>query len=154
MATTSTALVLGASGGIGGELARQLRDAGWQVRALQRGLATASETRDGIHWLRGDAMRLEDVLQAAHGCAVIVHAVNPPGYRRWSDLVLPMILVVVLYVAMLMSFTWEVLVLTVAAYLVFIPISARLWHRRYGTLTIEEDGHDDSNGGNGLDRSI
>jgi nucleoside-diphosphate-sugar epimerase len=91
MATTSTALVLGASGGIGGELARQLRDAGWQVRALQRGLATASETRDGIHWLRGDAMRLEDVLQAAHGCAVIVHAVNPPGYRRWSDLVLPMI---------------------------------------------------------------
>ena len=55
---------------------------------------------------------------------------------------------------MLMSFTWEVLVLTVAAYLVFIPISARLWHRRYGTLTIEEDGHDDSNGGNGLDRSI
>ncbi|UKE73663.1 NAD-dependent epimerase/dehydratase family protein [Xanthomonas graminis] len=91
MATTSTALVLGASGGIGGELARQLRDAGWQVRALQRGLATASETRDGIHWLRGDAMRREDVLQAAHGCAVIVHAVNPPGYRRWSDLVLPMI---------------------------------------------------------------
>lgn len=74
--------------------------------------------------------------------------------RIRRDLVLPMILVVVLYVAMLMSFTWEVLVLTVAAYLVFIPISARLWHRRYGTLTIEEDGHDDASGGNGLDRGI
>ncbi|AYM56786.1 phosphatidylserine synthase [Agrobacterium fabrum] len=74
--------------------------------------------------------------------------------RIRRDLVLPMILVVVLYVAMLMSFTWEVLVLTVAAYLVFIPISARLWHRRYGTLTIEEDAHDDANGGNGLDRGI
>ncbi|WP_174020068.1 CDP-diacylglycerol--serine O-phosphatidyltransferase [Agrobacterium fabrum] len=74
--------------------------------------------------------------------------------RIRRDLVLPMILVVVLYVAMLMSFTWEVLVLTVAAYLVFIPISARLWRRRYGTLTIEEDAHDDANGGNGLDRGI
>ncbi|QEO25043.1 NAD-dependent epimerase/dehydratase family protein [Xanthomonas translucens] len=91
MTTTSTALVLGVSGGIGGELARQLRDAGWQVHALQRGLTAASETRDGIHWLRGDAMRREDVLQAARGCAAIVHAVNPPGYRRWSELVLPMI---------------------------------------------------------------
>ena len=36
MTTTqpNLALVLGASGGIGGEIARQLRDAGWQVRAL------------------------------------------------------------------------------------------------------------------------
>lgn len=91
MTTTSTALVLGATGGIGGELARQLRDAGWQVRALQRTIPAAGETRDGIHWLRGDAMCREDVLQAARGCAVIVHAVNPPGYRRWSELVLPMI---------------------------------------------------------------
>ncbi|MCI2244362.1 NAD-dependent epimerase/dehydratase family protein [Xanthomonas sp. PPL568] len=89
--SSSTALVLGASGGIGGELARQLRDAGWQVRALQRGLAHASEERDGIHWCRGDALQRADVLQAAQGCAVIVHAVNPPGYRRWSELVLPMI---------------------------------------------------------------
>ncbi|MFK0383385.1 CDP-diacylglycerol--serine O-phosphatidyltransferase [Agrobacterium sp. NPDC090273] len=74
--------------------------------------------------------------------------------RIRRDLVLPMILVVVLYVAMLMSFTWEVLVLTVAAYLVFIPFSARLWHRRYGTLTIEEDGHSEAEGGDGLDRGI
>ncbi|WP_026143616.1 NAD-dependent epimerase/dehydratase family protein [Xanthomonas sp. SHU 308] len=89
--SSSTALVLGASGGIGGELARQMRDAGWQVRALQRGLAHPSAERDGIHWHRGDALQRADVLQAAKGCAVIVHAVNPPGYRRWSELVLPMI---------------------------------------------------------------
>jgi nucleoside-diphosphate-sugar epimerase len=31
------------------------------------------------------------VLDAAVGCSVIVHAVNPPGYRRWSELVLPML---------------------------------------------------------------
>ncbi|KEZ95817.1 membrane protein, partial [Xanthomonas vasicola pv. vasculorum NCPPB 895] len=89
MRQTESALVLGASGGIGGEVARQLRDAGWQVRALQRGFAANAEHRDGIDWRRGDAMQQQDVLQAARGCAVIVHAVNPPGYRRWSELVLP-----------------------------------------------------------------
>jgi CDP-diacylglycerol--serine O-phosphatidyltransferase len=68
------------------------------------------------------------------------------------DMVLPVILIVVVYVAMLMSFTWEVLALTVAAYLIFLPFSARLWHKRYGTLTIEEDSHADI--GNDLDRGI
>ena len=85
------ALVLGATGGIGGEVARQLRDAGWQVRALKRGLAHEEEQRDGFTWMRGDAMNREDVRRAARGCAVIVHAVNPPGYRRWAELVLPML---------------------------------------------------------------
>lgn len=84
-------LVLGASGGVGGETARQLRDAGWQVRALQRGLGVAAERREGISWLRGDALNAQDVHRAAEGCAVIVHAVNPPGYRQWSELVLPML---------------------------------------------------------------
>lgn len=90
-----TALVLGATGGIGGELARQMRDAGWRVRALTRGTPPADEPhsgqRGGLQWLRGDAMCRDDVLAAARGCAVIVHAVNPPGYRRWAELVLPMI---------------------------------------------------------------
>ncbi|MBB1628906.1 NAD-dependent epimerase/dehydratase family protein [Achromobacter sp. UMC71] len=86
-----TALVLGATGGVGGETARQLRDAGWGVRALVRGLETETAQRDGMTWLRGDAMRRRDVARAAQGCDVIVHAVNPPGYRRWSELVLPMI---------------------------------------------------------------
>jgi len=87
----TTALVLGATGGIGGEVARQLRDAGWTVRALQRGATAAQQQRDGVTWIRGDAMRRDDVLRAAEGCSVIVHAVNPPGYRRWSELVLPML---------------------------------------------------------------
>lgn len=85
------ALVLGATGGIGGELARQLRDAGWAVTALTRGLEATRIERDGIVWLRGDAMDRQAVVDAARGCSVIVHAVNPPGYRRWSELVLPMI---------------------------------------------------------------
>ncbi len=86
------ALVLGATGGIGGEVARQLRDAGWQVRALRRGgAASEPAARDGLTWVQGDALDREAVTRAAHGCSVIVHAVNPPGYRNWSTLVLPMI---------------------------------------------------------------
>jgi nucleoside-diphosphate-sugar epimerase len=92
MNTSKIALVLGATGGIGGEVASQLRDAGWTVRALKRGASQPAQRRDGgIEWLPGDAMNRDDVLSAAKGCAVIVHAVNPPGYRRWAELVLPML---------------------------------------------------------------
>jgi nucleoside-diphosphate-sugar epimerase len=91
MAINNTVLVLGATGGVGGEVARQLRDAGWDVRALKRGATQAVERKDGIQWIRGDALDREDVMNAAAGCSVIVHAVNPPGYRRWSELVLPML---------------------------------------------------------------
>ncbi|MGA8134918.1 MAG: NAD-dependent epimerase/dehydratase family protein [Pseudomonas gingeri] len=90
-AQSNKVLVLGAGGGIGGEVARQLRDGGWQVQALKRGLATAAEQRDGIQWLRGDALNRDDVVRAARGCSVIVHGVNPPGYRHWAEQVLPMI---------------------------------------------------------------
>lgn len=57
--------------------------------------------------------------------------------RIRRDLVLPLMLGVVLYVALLMSFTWEVLSVTVVLYLATLPFGARAWHRRYGTLTVE-----------------
>lgn len=85
-----TALVLGATGGIGGEVARQLRDAGWTVRAMARRLP-ADAQHEGLQWTRGDAMNANDVRRAAQGAQVLVHAVNPPGYRHWGELVLPMI---------------------------------------------------------------
>jgi CDP-diacylglycerol---serine O-phosphatidyltransferase len=59
--------------------------------------------------------------------------------RIRRDLMLPIMLAVVLYVALLMTFTWEVLSITVVAYLLVLPFSARAWHRRYGTITIEDD---------------
>jgi nucleoside-diphosphate-sugar epimerase len=81
-----TALVLGATGGIGGAVARRLLGSGWTVRALKRGLDAAARHDGGIDWLRGDAMDPGAVAHAARGCAVIVHAVNPAGYRNWAGL--------------------------------------------------------------------
>ncbi len=91
-----TALVLGATGGIGGEVARQLLAAGWSVRGLSRSAEPSSAPKDGVEkegitWLRGDALNITEVRTAAAGCALIVHAVNPPGYKRWGEVVLPML---------------------------------------------------------------
>ncbi|KAF1016849.1 MAG: hypothetical protein GAK31_00108 [Stenotrophomonas maltophilia] len=88
MDTMGRVLVLGATGGIGGETAQALRAAGWQVRALAR---RPPADAGGLEWVQGDALQADDVRRAAQGCAVIVHAVNPTGYRDWQRQVLPMI---------------------------------------------------------------
>ncbi|WP_027486043.1 CDP-diacylglycerol--serine O-phosphatidyltransferase [Allorhizobium undicola] len=67
------------------------------------------------------------------------------------DLVLPLTLCVVLYVALLMSYTWEVLSATAILYLLSLPLGARAWKRKYGTLTVEEP--HDSNGA-AMDRGL
>ncbi|WP_288587150.1 NAD(P)H-binding protein [uncultured Methylobacterium sp.] len=89
--TTRTALVLGATGGVGGAVARRLAAGGWRVRALHRDPARVAMEADGLDWVRGDAMVPADVTAAAAGASLIVHAVNPPGYRDWDRLVLPML---------------------------------------------------------------
>lgn len=90
MQQENTALVLGANGGIGGEVAHRLQDAGWQVRALSR-RPVAAQAPDAMAWIKGDAMSAADVRHAARGCRLIVHAVNPAGYRNWSGQVVPML---------------------------------------------------------------
>ena len=84
------ALVLGATGGIGGEVARHLVAAGWRVRAMHRDPA-ARRGDARFDWVKGDAMNRADVIAAASGASLVVHAVNPPGYRDWEKLVLPML---------------------------------------------------------------
>jgi nucleoside-diphosphate-sugar epimerase len=84
------ALVLGATGGIGGAVARRLETQGWQIRALHRSPDSVA-TKHGFDWRAGDVMVANDVLAATEGVSLIVHAVNPPGYRNWGKLVLPMI---------------------------------------------------------------
>ncbi|MFT4001765.1 MAG: CDP-diacylglycerol--serine O-phosphatidyltransferase [Rhizobium sp.] len=68
--------------------------------------------------------------------------------RVRRDLVLPIMLGIVVYVALLMSYTWHVMVVTVVIYLLSLPLGARSWARKYGTYTINGPGDpdvDDSN---------
>jgi len=89
----ATALILGATGGIGHEVATALHRHGWQINALHRDPTKAASQgkTPWIHWVKGDAMNAAEVTRAAEGASVIVHAVNPPGYRNWGQLVIPMI---------------------------------------------------------------
>lgn len=92
METKGRALVLGATGGIGGAIAAALLRHGWQVRGMARDIDKARSTGPAsLAWVQGDAMVRDDVVRAAEGCSVIVHAVNPPNYANWDRLVLPMI---------------------------------------------------------------
>jgi len=64
------------------------------VRALSRRLDQPDQRASGlrdVEWVRGDAMTSADVIAAARGAGVIVHGANPPGYRNWKGLGLPML---------------------------------------------------------------
>jgi nucleoside-diphosphate-sugar epimerase len=61
-----TALVLGASGGFGGQVALALQAAGWTVRRYPRGT---------------------DMTAAAKGADLIVNGLNPPAYHNWDRLI-------------------------------------------------------------------
>jgi nucleoside-diphosphate-sugar epimerase len=63
---TQTALVLGASGGFGGQVALALQTAGWTVRRYTRGT---------------------DMAAAAQGATLIVNGLNPPAYHNWDMLI-------------------------------------------------------------------
>jgi nucleoside-diphosphate-sugar epimerase len=93
-----TALVLGATGGAGGAATQALLARGWTIKALTRdpaGAAAKFSEEDGrdpaIQWIKGDAMNRAQVMAAAGGCSLIVHAVNPLGYKDWDKLVVPML---------------------------------------------------------------
>jgi nucleoside-diphosphate-sugar epimerase len=88
-----TALVLGASGGVGSEVVRALLRRGWRVRALVRREPSVAQKlqQHQVEWRIGDALSREDVMQAAHRASLIVHAVNPPKYHNWRGLGLPML---------------------------------------------------------------
>ncbi|MBA3070513.1 MAG: NAD-dependent epimerase/dehydratase family protein [Hyphomonas sp.] len=85
------ALILGATGGIGFETARALKRHGWQLRVLHRRPDSVSHLLPEADWIEGDALSAADVQDAAVNAGLIVHAVNPPGYRNWKGLALPMI---------------------------------------------------------------
>ncbi|MBB4955303.1 nucleoside-diphosphate-sugar epimerase [Agrobacterium vitis] len=83
-------LVLGATGGVGGATARALLARGYRIRALHRRADEMAARDPAYQWVQGDAMNADDVRAASEGAYAIVHGVNPPGYQRWAELVLPM----------------------------------------------------------------
>lgn len=98
--TPSRALIVGATGGFGAQMARTLLAHGWAVHALTRHADMAEQVRSGtaswrgleaVQWHLGDASVADGVLRAAQGAQVIVHAANPPRYQRWRELALPML---------------------------------------------------------------
>jgi nucleoside-diphosphate-sugar epimerase len=89
-----TLLVIGATGGIGGEVAKSFARAGWQVRALTRKPKVAAKDfghLGAIEWVKGDAMRSRDMIRAAKGVQAIFHGGNPPGYVKWRERAVPML---------------------------------------------------------------
>jgi nucleoside-diphosphate-sugar epimerase len=92
-ATQKIALILGATGSFGAHAVQALIKHGWSIRALARDPVAAVAklgARTPIDWIQGDAMDRASVVAAAMGVQLIVHAVNPPGYRNWKGTVLPM----------------------------------------------------------------
>jgi nucleoside-diphosphate-sugar epimerase len=89
---TPTALVIGATGGIGGAVTKTLMDRGWRVKALtRRAPAERPKAQTAVDWIVGDAMNDTDVIAAAQGVQVIFHGANPPRYHNWRGLALPML---------------------------------------------------------------
>jgi nucleoside-diphosphate-sugar epimerase len=90
----STALIIGATGSFGAHALVALQRHGSTIRALARDPAAAERKcgeRMPVEWIAGDAMVADDVIVAAMGCEVIVHAANPPGYKNWRGLAMPML---------------------------------------------------------------
>ncbi|TKT81333.1 CDP-diacylglycerol--serine O-phosphatidyltransferase [Aquamicrobium sp. LC103] len=52
------------------------------------------------------------------------------GIRIRRDIVMPLMLAIVLYVALLFSYTWHTMAASAIAYLIFLPFSARAFARR------------------------
>lgn len=76
-------LVTGATGFIGGNLARELWSRGCEVRALARpgsNLLTIKDT--GIERVEGDILDRESILRAAEGCEAVFHCAA--AYTFWS----------------------------------------------------------------------
>lgn len=89
-----TVLILGITGGVGRAFANACLDEGWSVKAMHRDPQSAKialPELGNIEWLKGDAMDKNAVVLAASGADFIFHGLNPPGYKKWRELAIPML---------------------------------------------------------------
>ena len=76
-------LVTGATGFVGGNLARELWDRGYEVRALARPRSNTLTTEGtGIHRVEGDILVKESLDRAMAGCNAVFHCAA--AYTFWS----------------------------------------------------------------------
>lgn len=74
-------VVLGANGGIGGALARELTTQGKHVRAVNR--SGKADLPTNVELVRGDALNAESLRAVCNGASVIYNCVNVP-YPEWE----------------------------------------------------------------------
>jgi nucleoside-diphosphate-sugar epimerase len=74
-------VVLGATGGAGGALVRELAGGGHRVRAVSR--TPAADLPEGVEQLAADAADPAQIRTACAGATVVYHCVQPP-YQRWA----------------------------------------------------------------------
>lgn len=80
-----TCLVLGATGFIGGHIARAAAARGWQVRALRRDPKAVGAIGDvNVDWVNGDLNDQSALTAALRGCEVVFHSAGayPHGTRQ------------------------------------------------------------------------
>ena len=77
--------VLGATGFIGGHIARAAVAAGWHVRAVRRNATRVGAIGDvPVEWVTGDLANVDTIRRAMAGCEVVFHAAGayPQDFRH------------------------------------------------------------------------
>jgi nucleoside-diphosphate-sugar epimerase len=80
-------VVLGAAGGTGSAVVRELAARGLRVRAVTRGGTT--DTPEGVEQVAADVGTADGARRACEGAAVVYHCAQP-GYTKWPELFPPM----------------------------------------------------------------
>jgi nucleoside-diphosphate-sugar epimerase len=87
MPGASLHVVLGAAGGTGSAVVRELAGRGWKVRAVTRG--GAANVPEGVEDLAADVGTIDGARRACEGASVVYYCAQP-DYSRWPQLFPPM----------------------------------------------------------------
>jgi nucleoside-diphosphate-sugar epimerase len=87
VAVGSTHVVLGAAGGTGSAVVRELAARGLRVRAVTRG--GAADAPEAVEQVAADVGSAEGARRACEGADVVYHCAQPP-YTKWPELFPPM----------------------------------------------------------------